>query len=234
VPFVAPGAARNAAGPTPDDVVAPGSVISISGVNLAPNEESSTTSPLKQILAGVTVWIGDKLAPLFFVSPDQINAQLPSGIPEGPQTLTIRWPGKPDANVNINVARNAPGLFTQSIGGSLYALAAHADSSLVTPDNPAVKGETITLFGTGFGPYTGPGADGFALGEAPNLMLADPLSIVVADSTLTPDYAGIAAGKVGVNAARFIVGDSLPDSTSVPVKVSSGGRESNTVNLPLR
>lgn len=234
IPFIAPGAIRNAAGPTPDDVLAPGSVVSISGVNLAPFQETSPTTPLKHILAGVTVWLGDKLAPLFFVSPDQINAQLPSDLPEGSQTLTIRSDGKPDAKVSFTVARNAPGLFTQAIGDSLFALAAHADASLVTPDNPAVKGETITLFGTGFGPYVGPTADGFALAEAPNLMLADPIDIVVGDSSVTPLYAGIAAGRVGVNAVRFKVGEGLPDSTNVLVKVSSGGRESNTVMLPVR
>ena len=53
IPFVSPGAVRNAAGETPENLVAPGSVISIVGVNLAPSAESSPGTPLKQILAGV-------------------------------------------------------------------------------------------------------------------------------------------------------------------------------------
>jgi uncharacterized protein (TIGR03437 family) len=97
-----------------------------------------------------------------------------------------------------------------------------------------VKGETITLFATGLGPYASLPADGFALDEAPNLILVDPISVAVADATLTPVYAGIAAGRVGMNAVRVVVADALPDSTSVPVKIVSGGRESNTAVLPLR
>jgi uncharacterized protein (TIGR03437 family) len=234
VPYLPQGAVKNAAGVAPDDLVAPGSVISISGVNLAPAQESSPATALKQILAGVTVWIGEELAPLFFVSPEQINAQLPSDLAEGNQTLTIRSDGKPDTKVNFTVARNAPGLFTQPVGDVAYALAAHADGSLVNPDNPAAKGETITLFGTGFGPYLGATADGFALGETPNLVLADPVSIVIGDSVLVPVYAGIAAGRVGMNAVRFVVGDTLADVANLPVKVVSGGRDSNTAMLPLR
>ena len=70
----------------------------------------------------------------------------------GAQTLTIEPQGQPNVQVNFNVVRNAPGLFQQSINGQAFALAYHADGSAVTSAAPAQVGETITIYGTGFGP----------------------------------------------------------------------------------
>ena len=233
IPFVSPGAVRNAAGETPENLVAPGSVISIVGVNLAPSVESSSGTPLKQILAGVTVWVDERLLPLYSVSPEQINAQLPADLAEGTYTLTIRSEGKPAVKVDFTAARNAPGVFSQTINDQPFAAAAHADGSAVTPDKPARKGEVLTLLGTGFGPYAGTAPDGFAFAELPEFVLVDAVEIVIGDTVTRPSYAGIAAGRVGVNAVRFTVGNDLPGGTNVALKVRVNGHESNTVTLPL-
>jgi uncharacterized protein (TIGR03437 family) len=234
VPFVDKGGIKNGAGDTPEALVAPGSVVSVVGINLAPGEERGPASPLKQSLAGVSIRAAGLLMPLFYVSPGQINAQLPFEIGEGPQNMTVSVPGKPDLTVSFTVARNAPGLFSTAAGDTAYALAARADGSPVTPDSPAAKGETITLFGTGFGPYVSTAPDGFALPASPNFMLADTVKLVVGDADVPTSYAGAAAQKVGVNAVSFAVGDNLPEGTNVPVKVRINGHESNTVILPLK
>ena len=234
VPFVDKGGIKNGAGDTPEPLVAPGSVVSVVGLNLAPGEERGPVSPLKQSLAGVTMRAAGMLMPLFYVSPEQINAQLPFETGEGPQALTVSVPGKADLTVDFTVARNAPGLFSTAVGDTSYVLATREDGSPVTPDSPAAKGEIITLFGTGFGPYVGTAPDGFALPADPNFMLVDPVSLVVGDAEVPTSYAGAAAQKVGVNALSFTVGDSLPDGTNVPVKVRINGHESNTAILPLK
>ena len=143
----------NAAGPDPEDAVAPGSIISIYGPKLAPGTATGPASPLAQTLEGVTVTVGDQLLPLLVVSPGQINAQLPSGLGIGEQTLTVHNPGQPDAIGVFTAQRNAPGLFSQQISGRSYWVAMHADGSLVTPKSPARRGETVTALGTGFGPF---------------------------------------------------------------------------------
>src|SRR6185295_8445827 len=110
-------AVRNAAGETPISAVAAGSIISIYGVNLASDLLAGPASPLAQTLNNVTVRIGGRLLPLLFVSPGQINAQLPSDLAEGSYALTVRWEGKPDVSASFQVARNAPGLFNNVIEG---------------------------------------------------------------------------------------------------------------------
>jgi uncharacterized protein (TIGR03437 family) len=148
--------------------------------------------------------------------------------------MTVSVAGKPDLIVSFTVARNAPGLFLSAVGDTPYALAAHADGSPVTADSPAGRGEVITLFGTGFGPYVGTAPDGFALPAGPNFMLADPVTLMVGDGEVPTSYAGAAAQKVGVNAVSFTVGDGLPAGSNAPVKVRINGHESNTVILPLQ
>src|SRR6266498_3512797 len=70
--------------------VAPGSVIAIFGNNLAPATAQASALPLPTSLRGVSVTInGTLLAPLFFVSGGQINAQLPYETPVGTATLSV-------------------------------------------------------------------------------------------------------------------------------------------------
>ena len=62
-----------------DATVAPGSIAALFGAGLSTQTTIATTLPLPKTLGGVTVKIGGIDAPLFFVSPNQINLQVPSG-----------------------------------------------------------------------------------------------------------------------------------------------------------
>ena len=113
VPYIAPTGVQNGAGSTPQPGVAPGSVISIFGANLASAVATGPNSPLAQTLSGTVVQAAGRLLPLFFVSPGQINAELPADFAEGAQTLTVSAQGQPDVHASFTVVRNAPGLFQQ-------------------------------------------------------------------------------------------------------------------------
>jgi len=232
VAYLSPAAARNAAGETPESGLAAGSIISIYGDDLAPGVLAGPHSPLTQTLNGVTVRLANRLLPLFFVSPGQVNALLPSDLSEGDYTAIVRWEGHPDVSTGFKVVRNAPGLFTQPLGDVPYALATHASGALVTIDAPAQPGETVTVFGTGFGPYQGMALDGFAIPEAVTLPLADPVQVLITEQVMDPEFAGAATGQVGVVAVRFRVPDFVL-APSLEFRVSSNGKESNAVALPI-
>jgi uncharacterized protein (TIGR03437 family) len=235
VPFVAPTGVRNAAGDGPGPVaVAPGSLISIYGGALAPGFEKGPDSPLAQTLSNVTVQVADRILPLLFVSPQQINAQLLSDLPEGQYKVLVKGDTQPDASANFTVRRNAPGLFTQTIDDKQYALALHADGTTITPTAAAQRGETVTLLGTGLGPYKEYPSDGFAIPENTVLHLADAVQIVAGDKTITPTETVAAVGYVGVTAVRFKVGDELPAGADAQLKIVVNQRESNTVVLPVK
>jgi uncharacterized protein (TIGR03437 family) len=235
VPAIAPAGIMSAAGATPDGTMAPGSVISIYGQNLAPALQIGTTNPLPQSLGNITVTIGNYLLPLLFVSPSQINAQLPSELVDGTYTLTVHQTGQPDVPGQLTVSRDAPGVFTQSNPQNQpLALALHQDGTLVTFDSPAIHGETISIYGTGFGPYVNTIVDGFFVPATPSTPVVDPVTLNVGAITKTPDFAGAAPGLVGMTLVQMKITDDLPAGTTVNLTVQVNAKSSTTVVLPLQ
>lgn len=232
IPYVPPAGVRNAAGLTPEAAVAPGSLIAIYGVHLAPRYEAGPDSPLAQSLAGVTVSLGERLLPLRFVSPEQINAQLFSDAPPGEHRLLLRQPGREPLEIAFRVARNAPGLFEREEGGRALALAFHEDGGLISFARPARRGTIVTLWGTGFGPYRRPVPDGFAVPEELVAELEDEVEIAAGERLLRPLWAGAAAGQAGVTALRLRLPADLAPGP-LPLTARSAGTPSNTVTLPV-
>lgn len=226
-------AVRNAAGETPEAAVAPGSIVSIYGPKFGSATEIGPDSPLAQTLGGVTVTMGDRLLPLFFASPGQINAQLPSDLTVGNQVLVLHVEGQADATGVFRVQRNAPGLFYRQSGSQAYLVALHPDGSLVTPKSPARRGERITALGTGFGPYRVQPLDGFAVPNSDSDTLVDHAELISEGKVIEPEFAGAAPGRVGVVAIRFRVVDPLPVAATIEIKARVDGHDSNTVLLPL-
>ncbi len=233
VPYIAPAGVKNAAGDTPEGTVAPGSIISIFGESLAPRLAVSTRNPLEQTLADVVVTVGDRILPLLFVSPQQINAQVPSDLPDGQYTLRVRWTGQPDVTGAFTVSRNAPGLFARLADDKAYAAAVHEDGTMISAGSPARRGETVTIYGTGFGPYTDKVIDGFLLPNPCTLQLADPLQVNVGGTAIQPVWSGGAGGMAGANVTRIVITDDLPHAATVDLSVSVNGHTSNTVLLPI-
>jgi uncharacterized protein (TIGR03437 family) len=235
VPYIAPAGVQNAAGTTPDAVVAPGSIIAVFGASLTSGDVVvGPINPLSQTLDGVVVTVADRILPLLFVSPTQVNAQLPSDLPEGNYTLTISAPGQPDVTGAFTVARNAPGLFMWGVDSRPIALALHQDGTPITPDSPARQGETITLYGTGFGPTQQPLIAGFLLQNAPPNPLIDTVTIQLGDSfNPVPVFSGASPDYIGMEITKFQITPDLPSGTMLDLSITVNGRTSNTVKLPL-
>src|SRR5579884_706428 len=138
--------------------IVPGSWIAIFGDDLANNSRpwsaadfSGDTLPIT--LDGVSVRIGGRAAAIAYISPMQINAQVPADLPAGAVTVTVTNHGMTTTPVVAEVRSAAPALFTF---GSGYVAAVHLDGtvvgdpSVVPGTRPAKAGETIEQFGTGF------------------------------------------------------------------------------------
>jgi uncharacterized protein (TIGR03437 family) len=234
VPTIPTAGIRNAAGETPDLVIAPGSIVSVFGRMLAPDYAAAPGGPLVQSLAGTVVQWNNRPLPLLFVSPEQINVQAPSDLPEGEQTFSVRTGNQAAIPGKVQVVRNAPGLFGFTLAEKFYVAATHEDGSVVSPDRPARRGQTITLVGTGFGPFQRPLMDGFPAPLTPPNPLADPVAIRLGELTLTPVSAIASPGQVGLVALRLLIPEDLAPASEVPVTAFVNGRSSNTALLPLR
>ena len=232
VPYIAPAGVRNAAGETPEPGVAAGSLVAIVGQSLATHYEAGPASPLAQTIAGVVVQLGERLLPLVHVSPEQINALLPSDVPEGEHELAVKNSGFPDVNGKFTVVRNAPGLFNNQVDGKSWLVASHENGTPITAESPAKRGEQITILGTGFGPYDRRVVDGFAQPAQPQVNLVDAVEIVSGEQRFSPVWTGAAAGHAGVTGLRWRIPRELP-SGAVSVAVSVNGKLSNTALLAV-
>ena len=230
-------AIRNAAGVTPDEVVAPGSLVSIFGENLAAYYEAGPVGPiLAQQLAGVSVVVGNRILPLMFVSPAQINVQLPRDLAPGEYEMRVVRAGLQDSVGGFKVVVRAPGLFSQPVDEQPFALARHEDGSPVTVASPARKGEVVTLVGTGFGPYLVASPEGFALPPGPGFGVSADVSLKLGDLQTEILFAGGLPGQVGLDQVRFRVPDTFPEGAAgdnFRLTVRMDDRNSNVVILPV-
>jgi len=214
----------NSAGDTPAAAVAAGSIASLFGDHLADASAIGTTDPLPQSLAGVSLVCSGRLLPLLYVSPQQINFQVPGNLQPGSYQVELHNGSGPIIQVKFDLTRNAPGIF----------VATHVDGSAITVDSPVGGGETIMIYGTGLGPYQPMPFDGFKASAVPPSILVDSVEIVVQGRDLAVDTAIAAAGAVGVAMIAIRIPDDLDKSIPATVVVKVGGVVSNALPLPLQ
>jgi uncharacterized protein (TIGR03437 family) len=234
VPYIPTAGVVNAAGITPQMAVAPGSIVSIFGVNLAATTVTGPSAPLSQTLAGITVSLSGKYLPLIFASPSQINFQLPADTPLGGFNLVVSSVGQPDVDAAVTVVADAPGLFQQVVDGKAFAVAVHPDGSAVTADAPAAIGEQITLYGTGFGPTNPVRPFGFPVPAGPVYAATDAVNVTAGGADPVAGSAFALAGAVGIDAVQFTLTDQTLSGGSAAVTVTVGGQGSNVVLLPIK
>jgi uncharacterized protein (TIGR03437 family) len=209
--------------------IAPGSLISIYGTNLSAIT-AAAGYPLPVALAGTSVSINGGSVPLLFVSPAQINAQVPYEITPGAATLLIQSQGQSSTAVTFAVAATGPGVITVP-GGSHVLAVNDADGSLNSAGNPMRPGQYVTLWVIGQGLVNPPLATGAA---APANPLSRPVAAVTATIGGQPvdiQLAGMAPGFTGLMQMNV----TMPDAPAgeQPFQVAIGGVASNITTISV-
>ena len=202
--------------------VAPGSWIEIYGTNLAGATQEwagsdFTGSNAPTTLGGVRVLVGGTPAYVRFVSPGQINAQVPASDAVGPVTLRVETPGG-NSERPVTMARTSPGLLAPAnykVGDRQFA--AFFRGAEVTRTVRA--GETVTLYGIGFGPTNPAVAPGVITGANANLATAMTVQFGTAPATVS--FAGLPSGFVGLYQFNLTVPAGV--SGDVRLNVTLGG-----------
>jgi uncharacterized protein (TIGR03437 family) len=153
--------------------VAPGSWIEIYGTNLAALTRQWATTDFTGIdaptqLNNTTVSIGGQSAFVEYISPTQVNAQVPSGIGLGTQPVIVGTASGSSAAYKVNVNLEEPGLFAPAVFSSLFNQQQIQWVGALFPDlatyvfppgtfagitsRAAKPGDTIVIYGVGFGP----------------------------------------------------------------------------------
>jgi uncharacterized protein (TIGR03437 family) len=212
---------------------ASGSWLEIKGANLAQTTRSwggddfNGANP-PTTLDGVTVTINGSRAFIGYISPAQINVQVPADAATGALDLVVTTSGCASSPFLVQKAPTAGALLAPSsfnIGGKQYIAALHQDGYYVGKSNliagvsfrPAAPGDTITLYGIGFGvvvPSIAPGTIVSAANELPGLTIA------FGSTPANVEYAGLAPNAVGLYQFNVVVPDVDGDQ---PVAVKVGG-----------
>jgi uncharacterized protein (TIGR03437 family) len=210
------------------DAISPGSLISLFGSGLASTTVVAPSVPLPMSLADVSVVINGVAAPVLFVSPNQINAQVPSGLAAGSASVVVRVEGALSAPASIMLAAAAPGVFTDAQG---QAAALNADGSVNSPQNPAPAGTFVSVFFTGQGPVTAQIDDGAAPPSGVVINATSSVSASIGTSTATVQFAGLAPNYAGLAQINLQV----PPLASglYPLIVKIAGRASNAAQLAV-
>jgi uncharacterized protein (TIGR03437 family) len=195
--FLDPTGVVNAASFTPFTTgIAPGQLITLFGTGFAADVASDPTFPTT--LGTMQVTINGVKAPLYYVSPTQINAVVPFETLTGVAEITVSKSGATSNRVTVYVNQTAPGVFAVPATGLGYAAALHGDYSLITPQNPAKPGEAVMVYLTGLGrtnPQIATGAAGPSAEPLARALL--PIDVNVNNRIAQLLYAGMAPGLRG-------------------------------------
>ncbi len=180
-------------------------ILSVFGSQLAPSVAVAASVPLPGQLAGVSATINGIAAPLYYVSPGQLNIQVPyETAVNAPGVLRVNNNGQ-TATTSFNVVAAAPGIFTNA-------------NRAPVPNTSAARGDVVTLYVTGAGsvsPGIGTGAAPAAGTPVNNLPApAQGITVSVGGVNAPVTFVGIPPGLVGVVQVNY----------QVPVGVAIGNQ----------
>lgn len=228
--------------------VAPGSFIEIYGSSLATDSRNWGGSDFTGVnaptsLDGTSVSIGGQQAFVAYISPGQVNALVPSNVPTGLQQVTVTNASGISAPFNVNVNAAEPGLLatpTFLVNGTQYAVAFNVDGTYVMPtgavaglaSHPAAAGDTIVLYGLGFGPVT-PSIPAGQLVQQANT-LATTFQVFIGGTAATAVYSGLAPNYTGLYQFNIVI-PNVASANAVPLTFALGGvNGTQTLNIAVQ
>ena len=230
-------------------VAARGSYIEIYGTLLAGTTRGWATADFTEgraptTLEGVSVTIGGKPAFVNYISPGQINVQVPADVDIGSVPVIVTSRGQASAPVALEIRERQPGLLAPAsfkVGDKQYAAALHAvGGGLVgngtvpnVPNAPAVAGETLTFYGVGFGPVTegSPIAGQIAQGQT---SVSVPVEFEIGGMRAQVSYGGLAPNLVGVYQFNVVVPPGVPSGDQALRVTVDGQPISQSLVIPVQ
>jgi uncharacterized protein (TIGR03437 family) len=193
--------------------ITPAGLIVLTGTNLSAttrawNADEIQGDQLPHSLDDVSVTVDGMAATLTYVSPNQINAQAPDFSSNTTSVVQVQNRGGLSNSYMADARLISPTLWTLPAPNDRYVVALHTDGSIVgppdlygpgLPSRPALPGETLLLYGTGFGPTTPAVAAGTTFSGNP--LVVGPLQVSIGGVTAPVLFAGLVSpGLIQINA----------------------------------
>lgn len=227
------------------NTLAPEMITAAFGTNLAVVTQASNTTPLPTNIGGTQVTVRDssgtdRAAPLFFVSPNQVNYQVPPNTVSGNATITItNWSGVVSRGT-LQISSVAPGLFTLNATGRGLP-AAVIDR---TKANGTRTTEVIAQFDPVQNQFVAVPIDLAAADDQVFLVLfgtgfrfrgaLSTVTATIGGTAADVTFAGTQGGFVGLDQANIRIPHALAGRGEVDVVLTVDGQPSNTVRIVLK
>jgi uncharacterized protein (TIGR03437 family) len=220
--------------------IAPESIASAFGGGLAVSTENAVRLPLPVDLAGTRVSVtdssgGTRAAPLFYVSAEQINFQVPAGTAVGPAQVVISRTDTVSSRGTAQIMAVAPGLFSANANGKgvAAATAAVVSANGTTAAVPVFLCRTSPL---SCGPIS------IALDAGPvylslygtGLRGGPQVAVTIGGLPAQVLFAGPQPQYIGLDQVNVIIPAALRGRGEVDIAVSIGGSSSNTVSIAVQ
>ena len=235
VPLVTPGKVLNGASFVAQSPVAPGSLISIFGTQLA-DALALGNAPFQTTLGGTQVVLGGKATPLLYTSDNQINAQVPFDVPVNSvlQLLVQRGPAL-SVGDSLTVAPAQPAIFTQSQQGSGQgAIVNGVTGILADAGAPVQAGDVVSIYCTGLGPVDPSVPSGAVAPSLPLSQTRNAVTVTIGGIPATVNFAGLAPGFAAVYQVNAVVPAGVAAGSGVQVTLTVAGQVSPPVTIAVR
>ena len=229
--------------------IAPGTIVSLFGINLANAVDLPDPDdiPLPRELEGARVRVNGIDAPLFFVSKGQMNFQVPSELSPGGALVGVIRDGTQGNSISASVFERSPGIFRLGIENYGAIVNASQGNFPLPPDigraiglttTPARPGDILVIFATGLGPVDNPVATGEA---TPNSPLAGTIERPKVRYSTSPfglseraQFSGLSPGSVALYQVNAPIPGTMGTNRRTPVIIEfSDGTRSNTVHIAV-
>lgn len=225
------------------------SIAAAFGTSLATTTVSATAPPLPTTLGGTTVKIKDnggteRSAPLFYVSPTQVNYQIPPGTLPGDATITITNSNNVATTAPLRIAQIAPGLFSANTNGNGVAVGyitrVRSDNSQTTEPIYRLDGMTNQPIAVpiDLGPDLGANSDRvFLILFGTGIRFRSDLASIVARigcEEVTVSYAGIQPDFVGLDQVNLQIPRALIGKGQVDIVLTMDGQATNPIYVNIK
>jgi len=225
------------------DSLAPESIAVAFGSGLATTTQAASGS-LPTSIAGTTVKIKDsagteRMSPLFFVSPSQINYLIPKGTASGTATVTVTSGDGSVSSAGLQIEPVAPGLFSADSSGQGMAAAVvlhvKADSSQAFEPAARLEGDKIVPVPIDLGPESDRVVLVLFGTGIHNLSSFSAVMATIGGTKVPVAFAGDAPGFIGLDQVNLgPLPRSLAGRGEVDVVLTVDGKVANTVKIHIK
>lgn len=211
LPFLNPLGVFNAASYVPPGApVSPGGFVALFGTGLATGPQQSSI-PFTAVLGQTLLTVNGIPAPIYAVTPTQINAVVPYEVTGTTATFLATSSGAQTNPVTVPLAPTAPGVFSLSSNGLGEGAITHADNTVVTQASPAKPNEVVQVYLTGLGAVNPSVSDGAAAPTQPLSKASAPVTVSVGGIPVTGiQFEGLSPGLASLYQLNIQIPSNTP------------------------